>query len=78
MGRGRPRKEGAMRDSYRLVMDKDMVRRLDNLSRLTGMTKADIFREAFNGYEKLKSFQFKSDDEGSMDDFYDDFDEFPG
>lgn len=83
--RGRPKTGNAMNDSYRLRMDEAMTERLDNLCRITGMTKADIFREAFDGYEKMKLIQHERvivqaidtnyEDYGLYDDVdYDDFD----
>lgn len=52
--RGRPRENDALRSQYRLRMSDDMAERLDNLTRITGKSRADIFREAFNIYENLE------------------------
>ena len=52
--RGRPLKEGSLKKPYRLMMSDDMDTRLNNLSKMTGKSKADIFREAFNIYENLE------------------------
>lgn len=74
--RGRPKKSGAMRNRLDMMMSDDMASRLRNLSKLIGMTQADIIREAFNGYEQLKLIQNSTvDDEVDYDDFYDDFDD---
>lgn len=73
--RGRPKKKGSMQNQYRLMMSDDMADRLANLSKITGMSRANIFREAFDGYEKLKLIQSKIEEsEEEYDDFYDDFD----
>lgn len=78
--RGRPRKNESMQERFIMYMTDDMSRRLNDLHSLTGLNKADIFREAFDMYEKLKLIQNKNDD---ADDYYnydseyfeDDFDE---
>lgn len=73
-GRGRPREDGAMRGDVHVRLDQDMMARLDRLTQMTGMSRADIFREAFDGYEKLKTFQLSSDDDtGDSYEYYDDF-----
>ena len=65
--RGRPREKGSMHTQYRLMMSDDMARRLDNLSQMTGKSRADIFREAFNIYENLEKTKHE-------DEYFDDFD----
>lgn len=74
--RGRPAKDGSLRERFIMRMDNDMARRLDDLSRMTGMSRADIFREAFDGYEKLKLFQHSSSEsEDEYEEYFDYFDE---
>lgn len=70
--RGRPKKDGSNCNQYRLRMSDDMAMRLNNLSQMTGKSRADIFREAFNIYENLEKIKL---DDGDSDDYYDDFDE---
>ena len=70
--RGRPKKDGSNRNQYRLRMSDNMADRLDNLSRITGKSRADIFREAFNIYENLEKMKLEGDGEFE---YYDDFDE---
>lgn len=72
--RGRPVTEKALNDQYRLRMSNDMSRRLNDLTQITGMSKADIFREAFDMYEKIKLFQHSNDD--STDEYEEYFDYF--
>lgn len=73
--RGRPKGDSLLRYEYHMKMDATMNRRLDELVERTGMTRADIFREAFNMYANLKSYQ--EEEEMVSDDFYDEFyDEF--
>ena len=69
--RGRPKKDSSNCIPYRLRMSDDMKSRLDNLSRITGKTRADIFREAFNIYENLQKTKLPDDD---FEDFDGDFD----
>lgn len=74
--RGRPRNSNSNYVQYRLRMSGDMKERLDGLSRMTGKSRADIFREAFNIYENLE--KMKLDDESDTtcyDDFEGDLDE---
>ena len=72
--RGRPKEEGSNRNQYRLRMSDDMANRLDNLSQMTGKSRADIFREAFNIYENLEKMKHGDDsDEMYFDEFDDDF-----
>lgn len=74
--RGRPTKDGSLHERFTMRMDDDMTRRLDYLSRMTGMSRADIFREAFDGYEKLKLFQHSSSESGDeYEEYFDYFDE---
>ena len=80
--RGRPREKGSMHTQYRLMMSDDMARRLDNLSQMTGKSRADIFREAFNIYENLEKTKHEDADldveeiyfDEDEDDFNEDFD----
>lgn len=78
--RGRPKSEKSMRNQFHMSMSSEMVNRLNNLSKITGMTRADIFREAFDGYEKLKLIQsirgnsVDNDDDGY--EYYDEYDDF--
>ena len=80
--RGRPKSEKSMRNQFHMSMSSEMVNRLNNLSKITGMTRADIFREAFDGYEKLKLIQSirgdsvsEDEDEYEYCDEYDDFED---
>ena len=73
--RGRPEKDGALRSQYRLRMSDDMVERLDNLTRITGKSRADIFREAFNIYENMEKVKRDNDSEDMYFDEFDDFDD---
>lgn len=82
--RGRPREEGSMREQFHMFMSKDMSERLNNLSRITGMSRADIFREAFDSFEKWQLIQHEEerdeeeiggDEYGYYDEFDEDFDE---
>ena len=68
--RGRPKKDDSNRKQYRLRMSDDMIVRLKNLSQMTGKSRADIFREAFNIYENLQKSKLPDED------FEDEFDEF--
>lgn len=68
--RGRPEKDGALRSQYRLRMSDDMVERLDNLTRITGKSRADIFREAFNIYENLEKTK-REDADLDIEEVYD-------
>lgn len=68
--RGRPKKGSSNCIPYRLRMSDDMKNRLDNLSRITGKTRADIFREAFNIYENLQKTKLPDED---FDDYDGDF-----
>ena len=68
--RGRPKKDDSNRKQYRLRMSDDMIIRLNNLSQMTGKSRADIFREAFNIYENLQKSKLPDED------FEDKFDEF--
>lgn len=70
--RGRPCVPGSMHNQYRLMMTDDMTARLGELSRLTGKSKANIFREAFNMYENLERSRLP---DVEYDDFYDDFED---
>ena len=65
--RGRPGGDVIRTKNYRLSFSDDEYDRAENLSRLTGKTKAQIFREAFRIYENLELA--KIPDAG-----YDDFD----
>lgn len=68
--RGRPKVEGSMHVQYRLMMSDDMAGRLENLSQVTGKSRADIFREAFNIYENLEKMKRGEDsDEVYFDEF---------
>lgn len=74
--RGRPKKEGSLHNEFKMRMDDDMTMRLANLSELTGMSRADIIREAFTSYERLKMFQYTYRENtdaynNSYDDIYD-------
>ena len=75
--RGRPREEGSMQNQYRLRMDDNMSRRLDDLSRDIGKSKADIFREAFRMYENYERSKLPDPvDYGEIVEYFDeDFDE---
>ena len=70
--RGRPKEGDSNRKQYRLRMSEDMTVRLNNLSQMTGKSRADIFREAFNIYENLEKMKL---DDSNSDEYYDDFDE---
>lgn len=70
--RGRPKENYSNRKQYRLRMSEDMAVRLNNLSQMTGKSRADIFREAFNIYENLEKMKL---DDSNSDEYYDDFDE---
>lgn len=70
--RGRPKKAASMRDRFQMFLSPDMSKRLDELSEMTGMTRADIFREAFDGYEKIKRIQCESAED--FEEYYDDYD----
>lgn len=70
--RGRPKKDGSNCNQYRLRMSEDMADRLNNLSQMTGKSRADIFREAFNIYENLEKMKH-GDDSGEL--YFDEFDE---
>lgn len=54
--RGRPCEDSSMRNQYRLMMDDDMKNRLDDMSRISGKTRAEILREAFYSYERNISY----------------------
>lgn len=69
--RGRPTVEGSMHVQYRLMMSDDMAGRLENLSQITGKSRADIFREAFNIYENLEKMK-RGDDSDEV--YFDEFD----
>lgn len=64
--RGRPFKETTMARKFKLRMSDDMAERLENLSNITGISRSDILRDAFNGYEKRMSM----DDFGSNSDHF--------
>lgn len=66
--RGRPAGSIARGRNYRLSFSEDEYNRVDNLSKLTGRTKAEIFREAFKIYENLELSKLPYE-------FYEDFDE---
>ena len=72
--RGRPKKRDSMRDRFQMFLSPDMSQRLDELSKMTGMTRADIFREAFDGYEKMKRIQ--CDQVDNVSDFYEEYDNY--
>ena len=69
---GRPKKDGSNCNQYRLRMSEDMADRLENLSQVTGKSRADIFREAFNIYENLEKMKRGED---SDEVYFDEFDE---
>ena len=74
--RGRPKTGRAMQNRLDMMMSEDMAGRLRNLSKITGMTQADIIREAFNRYESFGLIRRSPEEtEEHYDDFYDDFDE---
>lgn len=73
--RGRPKEEGSNRNQYRLRMSDNMVKRLNNLSQMTGKSRADIFREAFNIYENMEKVKRDNDSEDMYFDEFDDFDD---
>lgn len=64
--RGRPGGEIIRNKNYRLSFSDDEYDRAENLCRLTGKTKAQIFREAFRIYENLELTKISDED-------YDDF-----
>lgn len=72
--RGRPvGKEGGKRGVFHMRMSDDMNERLASLEELTGLSKADIFREAFNIYENYKKVQLSRDED---DEDYEEYDEY--
>ena len=72
--RGRPKKDGSKYERVEIRLTTDMANRLNNLSDLVGMSKADILRDAFNRYEQLRLLQLPDEhDEEYFDDDFDDF-----
>ena len=51
--RGRPFKEDARKNQYRIRMNDDENNRLEKLSKSTGMGRADVIRVALEKYEEL-------------------------
>ncbi len=49
---------------FKLRMSNDMAERLENLSNITGISRSDILRKAFNGYEKRMSIDDFGSDSG--------------
>ena len=64
--RGRPIVGEEKRDCFKLRMSDTMAARLNNLSIITGKSRSDIIREAFDEYEKTRFSQdyepYDSDD----------------
>ena len=48
--RGRPKKEDAKTNGYRLRMTDDENKRLEELQQICGTTKAEIIRQALSDY----------------------------
>ena len=79
--RGRPKENSSLKKQYRLRMSDEFADRLENLSKMTGKTKVDIFREAFNIYENLELARrgngeiesFEEDYNYEFDEYEDDF-----
>lgn len=76
-GRGRPKTGEAMNHRFLMRMDDDLHTRVGNLCNRTGLTKTDIFRQAFDMFEKeqLKTITdlLKSKSSGVFEDYYDDY-----
>lgn len=45
---GRPKKDGSKKNQYRLRMDDAEVEKLEYLSKVTGMTKAEVIRKGID------------------------------
>lgn len=50
--RGRPFKEDARKNQYRVRLNDDERNRLERLTKMTGMGQCDVFRTALENYEK--------------------------
>lgn len=74
--RGRPAGNVLRRKQYRLTFSDDEFDRVESLSKITGKTKADIFREAFKFYENFELMKLPDKTEDfDEEEFYDDFDD---
>ena len=66
--RGRPVENSARNMGYRLRLTAEEAEKLEQLSKRTGETKADLLRKAFYMYENYRNVQLDIVDE---DDFLD-------
>jgi hypothetical protein len=73
--RGRPGGEISRGKGYLVTLSDDEFERLGRLSRITGKTKAAIFREAYDLYEKTEMAK-RPIFTRSADDYVPDFDEY--
>lgn len=73
--RGRPAGNISRQKQYRITFSNDESDDVDYLCKITGKTKADIFREAIKIYKNLEMAKQPDEDEGEFYDEYDDFDE---
>lgn len=72
--RGRPGGDISRDRAYRVTLSEDEFGRLGRLSRITGKTKADIFREAYGLYEKVEMSK-RPVRTRDVDDYVPDFDD---
>lgn len=78
--RGRPCVGVSRKRGYRVTLSDEEFDSIGRLSRITGKTKADIFREAYTLYEKVELAKrsgagISDGDDGVYDDFYEDWDD---